>query len=202
MERVRIDALSPGDVNGHLEKTKLDTPSPGDSSADVVVVCREDVYRLHIALLASKAGFFEAALNAPMVEREEGKIHIREMESEIFKNVVKFMYEQDLEFNLEKELGGLLYAADHFDFEELKIKINEVAKDSLDEANVVTAASLAKRYNTKELLASCVEAMARLKVSCEDWDWEAKADMEEEVACKGRVLQLKRMGERLLPLVR
>ena len=34
-----------------------------------------------------------------MVWREKGKINIREVESEIFKKVVRFMYEQDLEFD-------------------------------------------------------------------------------------------------------
>ena len=74
-----------GDI---LEKVKVEAPSPGDSSADLVVICGEDVHRLHSALLASKAGFFEAALNAPMVEREEGKINIRGVEPEIFKKVL------------------------------------------------------------------------------------------------------------------
>ena len=153
-----------GDIK---EKFELDAPSPGDSSADLVVICGEDVHRLHSALLASKAGFFEAAFNAPMEEREEGKIHIREVEPEIFKKVVKFMYKQDLEFDHEKELEGLLDAADRFDFEELKTKINEIVKDTLGEDNVLPTASLAELFNAKELLGSCIQAVVRLEVKME-----------------------------------
>ena len=153
-----------GDI---LEKVKVEAPSPGDSSADLVVICGEDVHRLHSALLASKAGFFEAALNAPMVEREEGKINIGGVEPEIFKKVVKFIYEQDLEFDLEDELEGLLDAADHFDFAELKTKVNEMVKDALDEENVMATAGLAELFNAKELLATCIEAVVRLEVRLE-----------------------------------
>ena len=167
LERLKLNALCPGNIIADLEKTNFDALKPGDSSADVVVVCEEDVHMLHSTLLASKAGFFEAALSSPMVERSEGKINIREVEPDIFKKVVKFMYEQDLEFDHKKELEGVLDAADRFDFEELKTKVNEMVKDVLDQDNVLTTASLAELYNAKELLASCVEAMARLEVKLE-----------------------------------
>ena len=55
LERLKQNALSPGDVLADLEKTNLDALSPGNVFADVVVVCGEDVHRLHSALLASKA---------------------------------------------------------------------------------------------------------------------------------------------------
>ena len=105
-----------------------------------------------------------------MLVREQGKINIREVEPEIFKKVVKFMYEQDLEFDHEEELEGVLDAADRFDFGELKTKVNEMVKEVLDEDNVLAIADLAKLYNAKELLASCIEAVVRLEVKVEEED--------------------------------
>ena len=102
-----------------------------------------------------------------MVERQEGRIHIGKVEPEIFKKVVKFMYEQNLEFDHEKELEGVLDAADRFDFEELKTKVNKMVKDALGKDNVLTTAGLAELYNAKELLASCIKVVVRLEVRLE-----------------------------------
>ena len=102
-----------------------------------------------------------------MVERQEGRIHIGKVEPEIFEKVVKFMYEQNLKFDHEKELEGVLDAADRFDFKELKTKVNKMVKDALGKDNVLTTAGLAELYNAKELLASCIKVMVRLEVRLE-----------------------------------
>ena len=137
---------------------------PGDVTADVVVICGEDAHRLHSDLIASKAVFFKVALSTPMVERVESKIQIKGVEPEIFKKVVKFMYEHDLEFDHEIELEDVLDAADRFDFDELKTEVNKIVKDTLGQDNMLAIAILAELFNATELLASCVKTMARLDV--------------------------------------
>jgi len=129
----------------------------GDAStADVTVTCGQVALRLHSALLAAKSKFFAATFDTPMVERKQMEVTIKEVEPDIFKKVVRFIYEGELEFAVEEELAGLLDAADRFDMEELKARLAEQVEPLVEVSTVVAVATLATRYHAEELAGRCV----------------------------------------------
>ena len=93
---------------------------PNDETADITVLCRETTFKLHSELMCSKSIFFKVALDIPMTEKKDKRVAIREVDIKIFQKVIEFFYEDNLEFEMESELAGLLEAADRFDMEQLR----------------------------------------------------------------------------------
>jgi len=146
----RLAALRVGEVGEEGEAAM------GPATADVTVTCGQASLRLHSALLAAKSRFFAATFGTPMVEREHMEVTIKEVEPDIFKKVVAFIYEGELEFGVEEELADLLDAADRFDMEELKARIAEQVEPLVEVSNVVAVAVLATRYHAEGLAGRCV----------------------------------------------
>ena len=127
-----------------------------EEAADVTVVCGEDIYHLHADLLAAKSRFFATALDITMVEKQEGKVVVKEVKPEIFKKVVGFMYEEKLTDEEGVDLGEMLEAADRFDMEELKEVIFDKVKGDINTANVLTIGNIADTFNAERLVQACV----------------------------------------------
>ena len=125
-----------------------------EETADVTVVCGEDIYHLHADLLAAKSRFFATALDIAMVEKQEGKVVVKGVKPETFKKVVGYMYEEKLEEGM--DLGEMLEAADWYDMEELKEDIFNKVKSNLNTANVLAIGNLADTFNAERLVQACV----------------------------------------------
>ena len=125
-----------------------------EETADVTVVCGEDIYHLHADLLAAKSRFFATSLDIAMVEKQEGKVVVKGVKPETFKKVVGYMYEEKLEEGM--DLGEMLEAADWYDMEELKEDIFNKVKSNLNTANVLAIGNLADTFNAERLVQACV----------------------------------------------
>jgi len=162
-----------------LTKAILDRSEP----PDVTVTCGPLTLHLHSFLLANNSKFFATMLDAPMVEKESRKVAVKYMEPEVFRKVLGFIYTKKLSLDVVSQLEEMLEAADRFDMEELKEKIDrEVTwarngvwryrcrncesgcKENCDDSlkfrgNLVTTAILAERYNAEKLLNRSVKQM-------------------------------------------
>jgi len=124
---------------------------------DVTVVCGEVIYHLNADLLAAKSRFFATALDIAMVEKQMGRITVKEVKPETFKKVVKFFHDNKLEDDEEEgmDLGEMLEAADRFDMDGLKSTISERVKDNINTSNLMTISKLAETFNVKRLRGVC-----------------------------------------------
>ena len=129
--RSQILALINLRCSGWKERLK-----PNDETADITVLCGETTFKLHSELMSTKSNFFKAALDMPMKEKKEKRVEIKHVEIEIFQKVIEFIYEDNLEFEIESELAGLLDAADRFDIEEFKDKICENVSQIIEENEI------------------------------------------------------------------
>lgn len=159
---------------------------------DVRVTCGPLTLRLHSVKLAANSRFFAAMLEAPMVERESGKVAVKYVDPEVFKKVIGFAYTKQLSFDMEMQLEGLLEAADRFDMEQLKAKICEVVRQNKvpwvtgfgcmeaceHRCSLVTTAILAEQYNAEELFDESVKQMVRHKVIPEREELENSSKLE------------------------
>jgi len=133
---------------------------------DVTVTCGSLTLPLHSFLLATDSKFFATMLDAPMVEKERKKINIKDVDHEVFEKVILFIYTTELDFDVMRQLEGMLDAAERFDMEELKTVIKGVVKEFIfisDEVGfsstrevtrdfLVNTGTLAEMYNAEELL--------------------------------------------------
>ena len=105
-----------------------------------------------------------------MVEKKERKIIIKDIESEVFAKVVKFMMEGSYQFNVKTEAYEALEAADRLDIKELKESVCVDIKDNLEFDNAKAVLSLAERFNAKELFKTAFAFMQEndIKLEMED----------------------------------
>ena len=135
----------------------MSSPTFGDEF-HVTVVCGGDTYHLHSDMLTAKSKFFATALDIAMVEKQMGRIIVKEVSPETFKKVVHFFHENKLEDEEEgMDLGEMLEAADRFDMEGLKSEISERVKDSINISNLLTISKLAETFHAKQLLGDCTK---------------------------------------------
>ena len=127
----------------------------GSKLEEVTVVCGEDTHQLHSAMLAANSKFFATATKVPVAENVTRKIVVNDVKQETFRKVVRFIYEDELEE--EMNLGEMLAAAHCFDMEDLKNKICAKVKGSINTDTVFTISDLADTYRAKELLRACAQ---------------------------------------------
>ena len=150
----------------------------GHGAADLRVTCGPLTLHLHSAVLAAASDFFATMLAAPMVERESGQINVRDMDHQVFRNVVKFIYRKELTFDVSSQLEGMLEAAERFQMEELKSLVGEAAMATSccrgflgcgqGCRNIVRIGVLAERFHQEELLELAADKIARLRMELEE----------------------------------
>jgi len=68
----------------------------GDPSADLTINCDSKTFRVHQYFLCSKSPVFSAMLNSDMREAREGKINIRDMNSDTLSSMIHYIYTGEL----------------------------------------------------------------------------------------------------------
>ncbi|KAL6842080.1 hypothetical protein ACP4OV_028059 [Aristida adscensionis] len=101
-----------------------------------------------------------------MEENSSGLVEIKEMEADVFKSMLHFIYTDsvpELEEKLEVETNlaqHLLVAADRYGLDRLKIICERRLTLGIDVGMVATTLALAEQLNCSKLKASCIEFIA------------------------------------------
>ena len=118
---MRVDIfldLKHQDVDVPLDIPKVDFKGLLDSKqhSDVTVICQDIQIPCHRLILSHSSEVFEAMLYThDTTERREGKVFINDMDPEVLKLMISFMYTNQLEDTLSVDgLILLLEAADRY----------------------------------------------------------------------------------------
>ena len=136
----------------------------------VTVVCGDNTYFIPLNKLINNSQFFARALDVPMVEKKEGKVVIKDIESGIFEKVIKFITEGKFKFNVETEAFEALEAADRLDMNKLKEEVCNCIIDNLDSENAKAVLSLAERFSAKKLFKAAFDFMQENYIKLEKDD--------------------------------
>lgn len=168
-------SLTQSGISEEMEKVKIVEGFKEEAvneTSDLVVLCGEDTYHLNSGKLSGKSMFFRMALDTPMLEKKERKIEIKVVDDQIFKKVIKFIYDDKLELELDgkTELSKMFDAADRFDIESLKTELGNQIEKHLDKENIIDIAHMAQIYHAKKLLNICIEfiIMEDIKIEMRD----------------------------------
>jgi len=113
------------------DETKQDMAELTSGADLVMAVCGKDTYLLPVDKLTANSQFFARALEVPMLEKEERKVVIKDIEGSIFEKVVKYILDGSFQFDVETEACEALEAADRLDMKELKEEVCKHIKDKL-----------------------------------------------------------------------
>ncbi|CAL5003239.1 unnamed protein product [Urochloa decumbens] len=132
--------------------------------ADVTFEVQGENIPAHRTVLVSRSMVFKAELCGQMKERNEDRIAIGDMQPDVFKALLRFIYTDSLPAMLDLSKDDslemtrhLLVAADRYAMDRLKLVCAEILSKSLDVENVTTTLGLADRHNCSVLKDACTE---------------------------------------------
>uniref|UniRef100_M8BQ87 Speckle-type POZ protein-like protein n=1 Tax=Aegilops tauschii TaxID=37682 RepID=M8BQ87_AEGTA len=121
-------------------------------------------FSAHRSVLAARSSVFKAELFGSMMENAGDPVEIGDMESDVFKSLLHFIYTDDSPPEMTREdvvmAGHLLVAADRYDVERLKLICEDKLCTHIDSDNMATSLALAEQHSCPGLKEDCFEFLA------------------------------------------
>ncbi|CAN6305119.1 unnamed protein product [Urochloa humidicola] len=154
--------VPPSDLRMHLGDFLLT-----ERGADVVFEVGNQTFAAHRCVLAARSPVFNAELFGAMKESNtDGVVRIDDMEAQIFKALLYFMYTDSLP-KMEKEgvdedvmFQHLLVAADRYNLERLKLMCEDKLCKYIDVGTVATILTLAEQHHCPGLKKVCFDFLS------------------------------------------
>ncbi|XP_073359838.1 BTB/POZ and MATH domain-containing protein 1-like [Aegilops tauschii subsp. strangulata] len=132
--------------------------------ADVTFHVGGQKFSAHRSVLAARSSVFKAELFGSMMENGGDPVEIGDMESDVFKSLLHFIYTDDSPPEMTREdvvmAGHLLVAADRYDVERLKLICEDKLCTHIDSDNMATSLALAEQHSCPGLKEDCFEFLA------------------------------------------
>ena len=111
---------SPEDITG-ISKFMEDMGNIFEAGkfTDVTIVCQDREFECHKAILAARSTVLEAMFSHNMKEERDSKVEIQDMDKDILRKMIVFMYSGKVA-GLDGKAADLLVAAEKYDLKELK----------------------------------------------------------------------------------
>jgi speckle-type POZ protein len=118
--------------------------------SDFKIICNDREIPVHRSIIHQNSKVF-----ATMFQADTNQMTIEDIEGEVMLEMVRFLYTGEIE-NMKDHAKNLLYAAEKYKIDALKMKCVESLSQNLDSSNVLETLLLADRYNMEVLLGNCV----------------------------------------------
>ncbi|KAL6659270.1 hypothetical protein ACP70R_003310 [Stipagrostis hirtigluma subsp. patula] len=138
-----------------------------EEGADVTFSVGNKSFRAHKIVLATRSPVFKAQLYGPMKERRARRVTVEDMQPDVFKALLHFIYtdslpdweelDDDEYYEINKHL---LVAADRYAMDRLKLLCASTLVDYLDVETVASTLALADQHSCDRLKDVCIEFMA------------------------------------------
>jgi speckle-type POZ protein len=155
----RVARVPPSDLHQHLG----DLLKSKDGT-DVTFQVGGESFSAHRSVLAARSSVFKAELFGAMKENTVDTIEIGDMEADVFKSLLRFIYTDSL---LDGEAPGdvvmaghLLVAADRYNIERLKQICERKLCSHIDTNMVATSLALAEQHGCHALKEACLQFLA------------------------------------------
>ncbi|VAI27289.1 unnamed protein product [Triticum turgidum subsp. durum] len=134
-----------------------------EQGADVRFIVGGETFAAHRCVLAARSPVFKAELFGAMKESSAAGIHIHGMRPEVFRNLLQFVYTEELPSVTQEEedeaamAQHLLVAADRYGMERLKLLCENRLCEHINVNTVVTTLVLAEQHGCPGLKESCFQ---------------------------------------------
>jgi speckle-type POZ protein len=156
----RFVAIPPSNLQDHLGDLLKSM-----DGADVNFHVGGESFSAHRSVLAARSSVFRAELFGPMKENASNPIEISDMDSDVFKSLLHFIYTDSLPHGGDAQNNGilaghLLVAADRYNIERLKLICEERLCDLIDSVIVATSLALAEQHGFHRIKEACFEFLS------------------------------------------
>lgn len=156
-----VVVVPPSDLLRHLEGLLKNM-----DGADVIFRVGGEEFSAHRAVLAARSTVFKAELFGAMKEKECGLVEVCDMEADIFKSLLHYLYTDSLPGDRTcgdgtigdvVMAGHLLVAADRYNVERLKLICEHKLCRHVDSKMVATSLALAEQHSCQGLKEVCLQ---------------------------------------------
>ncbi|GBM29080.1 Speckle-type POZ protein B [Araneus ventricosus] len=140
---------------------------------DVTFKTGTEILEAHKSILCSRSPVFSAMFDSDMKETINKKVEIVDMDTDTLDRFLLFLYSETLEDVTWDRATNLLYAANKYQVESLKVECSSFLLSNISEANVCEALKLSDLYQDEKLKSACqnliFEQEARI-FSSREWE--------------------------------
>uniref|UniRef100_A0A0D9XJW6 BTB domain-containing protein n=1 Tax=Leersia perrieri TaxID=77586 RepID=A0A0D9XJW6_9ORYZ len=153
-------SVPPSDLHLHLRDLLY-----AEKGVDLVFEAGGETFAAHRCVLAARSPVFSAELFGSMKESDAtGVIRIDDMEAEVFRALLHFMYTDSLSEMKKKDedvmCQHLLVAADRYDMERLKLMCEDKLCKCIGVGSVANILTLAEQHHCEGLKKACFEFLS------------------------------------------
>ncbi|CAL5001071.1 unnamed protein product [Urochloa decumbens] len=137
-----------------------------DAGTDVSFIVKGETIQAHCAILAARSPVFQAELFGTMSDATSPSITLQDMEPEVFKAMLVFVYTDELpedeEFgdSVTDMMQHLLAAADHYALDRLKLMCARKLWNIISVDAFASTLACAETHNCPELKSKCIDFFA------------------------------------------
>jgi len=166
-----------------------------DSEGDFNLLCQGKTLRAHSFVLATSSAYFEAALSKEWMERNSGRMELKDCSYEALEVAVNFMYHLHIPDGFSENIE-LLHLADLLMMDDLKGKAAALLAKSLSHANYLETSQAAETYHADSLISKCAEFVLEKVVNV---NWKEMVKLPKVMAAFGeRVKEKKKKDSHVL----
>lgn len=133
-----------------------------DDSADCLIICEDEEFKVHKFLLMAHSDAFRAMLTHDTIEKRESIIRVRDGTKAIaIKYLLDYLYSSTLpeEFS-DDDATHVMQLADMYHIEPLKLLVQKKLAERLTASNVCAMFLKAHLYNATSLMDACVPVVS------------------------------------------
>lgn len=153
-----------------------------DSEGDFDLLCQGKTLRAHSFVLATSSAYFEAALSKEWMERNSGRMELKDCSFEALEVAVNFMYHLHIPDGFSENIE-LLHLADLLMMDDLKGNAAALLAKSLSHANYLETSQAAETYHADDLISECAEFVLEKVVNV---NWEEMGKLPKVMAAFGK----------------
>ncbi|XP_048552461.1 BTB/POZ and MATH domain-containing protein 2-like [Triticum urartu] len=163
----RLSLVPPSNLHQHLGDLLKSM-----DGADVTFHVGGESFLAHRSILAARSSVFRAELFGAMKEDAGRPIEISDMEPDVFRSLLHFIYTDSPPIRMMTNggqarrdvamAGHLLVAADRYNIERLKLICEEKLCKLIDSDIVATSLALAEQHNSRRLKEACFQFLTSL----------------------------------------
>ncbi|KAM3278802.1 hypothetical protein ACQJBY_046219 [Aegilops geniculata] len=149
--------IPPSDLHQHLGDLLMNK-----DAADLTFQVGGETFSAHRCVLATRSSVFKAELLGAMKGSSAASpVEIRDMEADVFKSLLHFIYTDSVPMVLDVVTAGhLLVAADRYDIGRLKLICEEKLCNHIDSSMVATTLVLSEQHGFHRLKEVCLQFLA------------------------------------------
>ncbi|KAJ5070342.1 pep-cterm sorting domain-containing protein [Anaeramoeba ignava] len=124
--------------------------------SDFLVVTRNKTFECHRAILHARSAYFRGLLRSQMKETTEGKVEIRDISSEVMKNILTYIYTGSLEITRDNAIEILISSQKLLLDQRVLDNISQFVVRHVSLQNVAEVLSLSSRFSFETIHDYCI----------------------------------------------